>query len=447
MKKPMRKILALFLSLMLVLPGTLVFAEESGASDTGLSPMTLEGGISVDPEVVENVAATFGMNDEETLAQIDAVVGLLNALAIKVATAEDGAQLDLELNGESAVSMAAALTEDGAAIVSTLFPNYLITASAETVLSYISQNVPMLGQMMGSSEGGEAGAAPEVAEKVTGYMQEIMDACMANVVPGEPETGEYTIDKYLFNTALPLEVDAKAIAATVKDVLSRMLEDEDVMEMIKGATSIGATVDFDPEEISASLDEIFSDQYIPAVSSTMYMDVDEKGESSDEFYVVTEATYEGDEEASYIVNVYGSSNGGDVELEMPTQGMSISGSYLVDEDGILFLSLYVDYQGMFFGAEMSLNVTDTFSGECNLYIMDRENPAISLSCYLSQEGELTLSADPEGKTEVSLDDLMNDESGEAASGLMDDVMSNGFNNLMEVILTEVPEAAPLFGMA
>jgi hypothetical protein len=306
----------------------------------------------------------------------------------------------------------------------------------------------MLGQMMGGSEGGAAAASPEMTEKITGYMQEIMDACVANVVPGEPETGEYAIDKYLFNTSLPLEVNAQAIADTLKDVLSRMLEDEDILELIKNASSAGVTMDFDPKEVSAGLEEIFSEQYIPEVSSTMYMDVDEKGEASEEFYVVTEATYKGDEEASYIVNVYGSPDGGNMDVEMPTQGMSLSGSYVVDESGILFLSLYVDYQGMFFGTEISLDATatDAFTGECYLYIMDQENPVMSFTCYVSPEGELTLSADPEGKTAVSLDDLLSDESGEAVNALMNDVMSNGFSGLMDVIMTEVPEAAPLFGM-
>ena len=463
MKKPMRKILALFLSLMLVLPGTLVFAEEGtaseestseasvsegsegSASETGLAPMTLAGGIAVDPDVVADLAATFGMTDEGVLSQIDAVVGLLNALAIRMTTAENGAQLDFELNGESAASLAAILTEDGAALVSSLFPGYLISASAEELLSFISQNVPMVGQMMGGSGDGAA-ASPEVAEKLSGYMQEIMDACVSNVVPGEPETGEYSFDKYLFNTAIPLEINANAIADTMKDVLSRMLKDEDVLEMIKSASSAGVSVDFDPEEISASLDEVLSEQYIPEVSSTMYMDVDEDGQSGEEFYVVTESTYKGDEDPSYIVSVYGSPEGSSMDVEMPALGISVTGDYTVDESGILFLSTYVYYQEMFFGAEISLDATDDFSGECYLYVMDQENPVMSISCYASPEGELTLSADPEGKTVVSLDELMGDAGSEVMNGLMNDVMSNGLGNLMNVVLSEVPEAAPLFGM-
>ena len=87
---------------------------------------------SVDQEAVNNLAAGFGV-PEEQMGMVGPVLAIVNALGIKVGLFDDGAQVDLDLNGKEALTLGLAMGEEGATVVSTLFPNYIVTAKNETI--------------------------------------------------------------------------------------------------------------------------------------------------------------------------------------------------------------------------------------------------------------------------------------------------------------------------
>ena len=90
----------------------------------------------------------------------------------------DGAQVDLDLNGDDALSLGWALDDAGVSIVSTLFPNCYVTLSNETLaqmMAQMAQNMPGAG-----GEGGAGGFDMAAMQAVFGvYYQKWLAACTA----------------------------------------------------------------------------------------------------------------------------------------------------------------------------------------------------------------------------------------------------------------------------
>lgn len=82
--------------------------------------------MSVDPQAAEE-AITIPNAQADQAAIIKAVVSLVNAAEIRLVTAADGIQADLDLNGENTFSLGYVLDGQGIRLVSTLFPNYVLT--------------------------------------------------------------------------------------------------------------------------------------------------------------------------------------------------------------------------------------------------------------------------------------------------------------------------------
>ena len=88
----MKKLFALILALLLALSCTSAFAR------------TVYTKVTVDREQAKALFSGFGM-PEAQMATVDPILSLVNALGVRVTTAEDGAQVDLDLNGADAMSM------------------------------------------------------------------------------------------------------------------------------------------------------------------------------------------------------------------------------------------------------------------------------------------------------------------------------------------------------
>ena len=137
----MKKLLALTMALLMALSCMSAFAD------------TIYTKVLVDEEVAESLMALYGM-DEDQLALVDPILSLVNAIGVNVITAEDGAPVDVDLNGANAFSLGFAANEAGATVASTLFPNYVLTVSQETMNEFMKQ---FAANMPGASAGGEGG--------------------------------------------------------------------------------------------------------------------------------------------------------------------------------------------------------------------------------------------------------------------------------------------------
>ena len=215
----MKKLFSLVLALLLILT-------------CAASAQTVCARVTVDREQAGNLFSGFGV-PEAQMAFAEPILSLVNALGVRVNTVEDGAQVDLDLNGEDALSLGWALNDAGIDIVSTLFPNHYLTVSNETIsqmMAQMAQNMPGAG-----GEGGMGGFDMAQMQAVLGgYFQKWMEACASAGRPGEPVSVEYEYGGYVFDTLVPVTVDMAVITEATNTLLDELLADPAAMAMLQG---------------------------------------------------------------------------------------------------------------------------------------------------------------------------------------------------------------------
>ena len=433
----MKKLLALILALLLAVTCVPAFAQ------------TVTTRVTVDREQARALISGFGV-PEAQMAMVDPVLSLVNALGVRVTTAEDGAQVDLDLNGADALSVGWASDDADVNIVSTLFPNYYLTLSNETIaqiMTQMAQNMPGAG-----GEGGAGGFDMAAMQMVFGgYYQKWLAACTAAGIPGEPVEVKYEYENYVFDTMVPVTVDMEAITAATSELLSELLADPVAMSMLQGmaqgmAQSSGAALD--PENFEADFKAGFEDwmaHFPDAVNAEVYTVA---GDESGVFFMNAESFREGEADPFFAAfMLYENAQNMDMGFEMAmsddqTQETATmkAGFAMKDAD----MKLYLDMGGMYCGLNMSVNGGDmTF----DVFFMNAESPLLTVALEIADGGDRTLPMDASGKTVTALEAIMADANGEAAQGLSGDIQANGLGALLGIVMQQVPEVAGLMGQA
>lgn len=419
----MKKLFALFLALMMALSCMSALAD------------TIYTEVAVDRDVAVELLTGFGM-PEDQLSTIDPVIAVINALGVNVTTVADGAQIDLSLKGEAALSLGYAVGEQEIAIASTLFPNYLVTMTQETLASLTEQfmaNMPGAG----SGEGGvDMNAMMEV---FGGYYTRWFEACAAAGKPGDPVTGEYEFEGYTFDTMVPVTVDMAAITEATRSLMDELLADPAAMAMLKGmaqgtAQSSGET--FDEANFEADFRAGFEEwlAHFPVTADAQFYT---NSDGSESFYLYGESMREGETEP-FIANMLYVDQ---THMMMGYQdGQVTAGSFAMDGTD---MSMSFTMSDMYFGLAMSFP-ENQFA--LDFYCQNTEKPLISVTVTFGEGGERTLSMDDAGKTVLAVEDVMNDQSGEAVQGIFGDIMTNGAGPLLGVLAEQVPEVAGLMSM-
>lgn len=432
----MKKLLAMVLALMLTLTWSSAFAT------------TVCVDCAVDSDQAKGLISGFGM-PEEQMGMIDPILALVNALGVRVTTVADGAQVDLSLNDEDALSLGFAMDDAGVNLVSTLFPNYYVTISGETIGQMMEQfkaNMPGAGS--GNGEGGMDMAA--VQEVLGGYVEKWFAACSAAGKPGEPEAVEYQYGNYVFDTMVPVTVDMPAITAATTELLDELLADPAAMAMIQGmAQSISQSsgAEFDPETFEADFKagfEAWMAHFPDEVNAVVYTTSD----GGETFYMESESLREGEEAPFFTAFMFYESAqnmdmGYTMEMadEQTGETATMSAGFAMKGTD---MKLYFDMSGMYFGLNMSVVENDMIF---DVFFMNADAPLLSVKVEITDDGDRTLPVNAEGKTVLAAEEIMADGNGEAAQGLYGDVMTNGLGALMGVAMEQVPELGSLMGMA
>ena len=431
----MKKLLALILALLLAVTCVPAFAQ------------TVTTRVTVDREQARALISGFGV-PEAQMAMADPILSLVNALGVRVTTAEDGAQVDLDLNGADALSMGWTLDDAGVNIISTLFPNYYLTLSNETIaqmMAQMAQNMPGAG-----GEGGAGGFDMAAMQMVFGgYYQKWLAACTAAGIPGEPVEVKYEYKNYVFDTMVPVTVDMEAITAATSELLSELLADPVAMSMLQGmaqgmAQSGGTT--FDPETFEADFLAGFMEwmaHFPDEVNAEVYTNANDE---SGMFYMYSEAYYEGEEMPFFTAYMlYENAQNMDMGFAMDladdetqeTVTMT-AGFAMKDTD----MKMYFDMGGIYYGLNMSFNGGNmTF----DVFFMNDKAPLMTVAVEIAEGGDRTLPVDNAGKTVLAVEEIMQDANSEAAQGLYGDIQAHGLGALMGVVMQQVPELGSLMG--
>ena len=331
--KSMKKLLAVFLAALLVLPSVFVYAgetessapaaeeaglegyEEGGAYDqNGPSEMTVDTTLNVDVAAVKNILKMFGM-PAFRINRILPFLELASDLEVKTVIADGGVQVDIIIDDQIAISSAGEATENGIIVGSTLFPKHIVTVSPETIMEMMKQQgmASMPADSIesegaeegeaGSEDSGEVAAEDEAASEDSGedaaaenaltvYFERMMESFTSNAVPGEPETGEYEFEGFTFDTRTPINVDAKAMAADECEIVNEMLDDAAVLEMVNPFIPLLQAYGLSIDDIKKINEDFMADEHIPNVTSEIYSN----SEDEELIYYVNEATHDGQED-------------------------------------------------------------------------------------------------------------------------------------------------------
>ena len=431
----MKKLFALILALLLALSCTSAFAR------------TVYTKVTVDREQMGKLLAGFGI-PEAQMATVDPILSLVNALGVRVTTAEDGAQVDLDLNGADALSVGWASDDAGVNLVSTLFPNYYLTLSNETIAQIMAQ---MAQNMSGAGGEGGAGGFDMAAMQAVfgGYYQKWLAACTAAGIPGEPVEVKYEYKNYVFDTMVPVTVDMEAITEATTELLSELLADPVAMSMLQGmaqgmAQSSGVT--FDPETFEADFIAGFAEwmaHFPDEVSAEVYTNAND---ASGMFYMYSEAYYEGEEMpffTAYMLfeNAQNMDMGFAMDLtdDETQQTVTMTAGFAMKDTD---MKMFFDMGGIYYGLNMSFNGGNmTF----DVFFMNDKAPLMTVAVEIAEGGDRTLPVDNAGKTVLAVEEIMQDANSEAAQGLYGDIQANGLGALMGVVMQQVPELGSLMG--
>ena len=401
----MRKLLALTLVLLMALTAV------SAAADTVYTKVTIDRG----------QVPTFGITEEQQ-GMIDPILALVNALGVKVTTVDDGAQIDLDLNETDLLSLGIAMDDAGLVAASTLFPNYVVTASQETIVQFMEQaaaNVPAAG---------ESGMDPNaLMETYGGYFYQWFEACAAAGQPGEPQTVDFETSGYTFDTMVPVTVDMPVIIEATDALVDEILSDEAVVSMLQSSGS-----GFNSDEFKTGY-EAFKANMPNEVKAEYYT----SGENIDIAFIAADAFFEGQDEAQCHAELL---NKGDndgylgfwdyraemiIGVEYSAEGFRADYTRGEDYFGISFLSEANEY-------------------DFDVYCMNSDAPLVCVKVTTAEGGERTLSMDAAGKNVLAVEGVTGGQ-GDAVQGLLGDIMANGMGAL-GVLTEQVPEIGGLMSM-
>ena len=474
--KSMKKLLAVFLAALLVLPSVFVYAgetessapaaeeaglegyEEGGAYDqNGPSEMTVDTTLNVDVAAVKNILKMFGM-PAFRINRILPFLELASDLEVKTVIADGGVQVDIIIDDQIAISSAGEATENGIIVGSTLFPKHIVTVSPEAIMEMMKQqgmasmpadSIESEGaeaDEAGSEDSGEVAAEDEAASEDSGedaeaenaltvYFERMMESFTSNAVPGEPETGEYEFEGFTFDTKTPINVDAKAMAADECEIVNEMLDDAAVLEMVNPFIPLLQAYGLSIDDIKKINEDFMADEHIPNVTSDIYSN----SEDEELIYYVNEATHDGQEDPyQHSTLLFEDSSHAHFSMSVPEAQLAAD----VKFDGNTMDASF-DIGGMYVGFKVTAGEEDDPTTTVELYFLDTSKPLASATITILPEGERTLSLDLEGKKVTALEEAFTNIF--VLEDLASEIVSNWMNTVMSIISKKIPGIDDILG--
>lgn len=310
----MKKLIALALALALALCGVSALADA----------LTTEKGITAELYVNVNGDAISGLTTVEGDMQktFNSVVSLVNNLKIKASMKGESAQIDLTLKNKPLITVSAGAENGGTTLVFDIMPDYAFHLSAE-----------MIQQM--TRELAESIPANIDATAIANALIKPLDELLASVSEkvGAPESGEYTVDGYAFNTRIPVNLTQKEVQLMLLKYAKEVVSDPAVKpfaEQMSGADP--ASID----EAIADAEKYGSDTPLDIV---IYGDVSAYGAASKTYAVIKmdpyNTLYVGQLDSCFVLKV-AEDNGGHLlyfALDDTEKGALVTVQYIERDTG------------------------------------------------------------------------------------------------------------------
>ena len=431
----MKKMLALMIALMMALSCFGAVAEELAIPE--IPSFTATASVTVDQEQLLSVLPMFGISESD-LGMVKMVLPIVSNLGIRAAVA-DGAQIDVLLKGAEMASIACAPTEEGLILVSDVLPSYVITVSNETIQQLVEQMTSQAQNLMENVD------MEALSNAVMGHIGTFLAEAQEALTVGEPELGEYEFEGIAFNVKVPVTVNVKALAKAIVNTIKNLAQDENVLAVLQSAAQLsGQEIDLSQIDLSqldetAAQIEQTADEEAPALTADLYSQINEDGTAANGNVYIAAVLDTKTEDAGVITaSVLAADMNVKAVADIPAQEINVELAGVLG-DGQFAGYIEVNAMGMYIGLEANGSF-----GEEGLHIEETtyfmsKTPLVTEALDVVPGGELTLGFDTEGKTVVTVEEIMADEEGNLLNGLMMDAMSNGLNGLLAKAAEVMPE--------
>ena len=411
MKKLFSLLLALCMLLLAVPSLGETAADAQAAIVPDLSQTAINGSLhlSLDQDAFSALVAANGAPAE----LVSGILSLVNNLGINFVV-NNGFQLSLSLKEQPVATVAALNGEKGLNIVSDLFPSYVLTVAPETLQQAV--------QSASSSVSGLSNVDMEaVAQAVMTHLNPVLEEINSRI--GEPTATNFVYGDVTFTQEKPINFTAKELALLVMNLVKNLSSDpalEPVLSQIQGLDL--SKLDEQIAELEARPDDQF-----PTTDLKLYQNeagsalfVGDVADANQSLHVAI-----GTLDSLFLVDIDG--------------GEAARFTLRVDQaQGKLDFELTGNGNGAPLHALLSLQMAEQgLTGILNLEMNGA--PFAALDFAFSQGGEITATFDPAEKTELALESLMSDTSGEAAQPLLNDIMSNGLSAVLTAAMSAMPD--------
>ena len=299
----MKKCIALLLALLLALSAVPVLAGEATQSGQVVSLK-----ISVDRDRAGKILENTGM-DENGRGLADTVLAVLNAAENRLTLGENSLRYDLLLSEKEMLSITGGRTAEGLVILGSLFPDYAVTVSSDTL------DVAEL--IFGfAADAVQRRSAESVPEEASAFLRDLISA----VRPEEAERGTYAFENGItYNTRMRVGLDSRVIIKALNSLIGKFTRSRllpTVLEKLSG-----------PADKLLSLSVVA--KRLPAFDLVLYANLDDSGAAlTPEQGLTFSFTLPGKKVPSVSAECHVRENGLEAALNIPVDGETGSGNLL-----------------------------------------------------------------------------------------------------------------------
>jgi hypothetical protein len=399
-----------------LLASSMIMSQGVFASD-----FTAENTLEVDSEVMTKWMKGKGASDEE-IANTSTVFDVLNGLKSSFIGDDGGFEIKENIYDKEVFTFNMDMDENGFKAVSSLFPNYVIKGTFESVMANASTALT-----------GQAGDID--LSFVSKYIEEYTTAVTNALTMTEPEEGEFEVKDQTYDTVVGFDVDVAVITDAEKKFVNDLCEDENFINLYQASRTFGT-----PElaELKELNDGLMNAEVLPEFDIKMYMNsvagntafvakVNDK-ESGESYAVLT--TEQADENAIPVCY-----------LEIPL--LKAEAKLEMTMDDSMKAKLDVDIDGEYYGGSFDWKED---GNEIKYFYGDKDNAALTSKTTVSDEANRD-AFDEEGKTVLDLAGITPDNFFESLGGIIEDITVNGFANTMNALVEAVPSVGELLQAA
>ena len=299
----MKKCIALLLALLLALSAVPVLAGEATQSGQVVSLK-----ISVDRDRAGKILENTGM-DENGRGLADTVLAVLNAAENRLTLGENSLRYDLLLSEKEMLSITGGRTAEGLVILGSLFPDYAVTVSSDTL------DVAEL--IFGfAADAVQRRSAESVPEEASAFLRDLISA----VRPEEAERGTYAFENGInYNTRMRVGLDSRVIIKALNSLIGKFTRSRLLPTVL--------------EKLSGPADKLLSlsvvTKRLPAFDLTLYANLDDSGAAlTPEQGLTFSFTLPGKKVPSVSAECHVRENGLEAALNIPVDGETGSGNLL-----------------------------------------------------------------------------------------------------------------------